>query len=138
MNEPLDGLLPVETGPLPESTNELYLDILRKCLTRALFAKKVERHTIDPGRYHLRMINKILRKVLTPMNLELVHLRASGPEDYIESTHAAYSRMEDAETMLGIKQLDQMQACIEDIVERDIPGDILEAGVWRGEIGRAS
>ena len=34
--------------------------------------------------------------------------------------------------MVGIQQLDQMQFCINDVIDRRIPGDLLEAGVWRG------
>lgn len=38
-------------------------------------------------------------------------------------------------TMIGRKRLDDLEACL-DIVERDrIPGDLLEAGVWRGGAG---
>lgn len=70
--------------------------------------------------------------MLSPLHLELVQLKQSEPADYIESTHAARTRMEDAETMLGIRQLDQMQACITDVIMRKVPGDVLEAGVWRG------
>lgn len=127
-----DFLSVIETHPLPETSADLYLDLLKRCLTRALFAKEVVRSTIDPGRLYLRLLNKALLAMLTPLNLELVHLKQSGIGDYIESAHAGRTRMEGAETMLGIKQLDQMQACITDIVRRNVPGDILEAGVWRG------
>jgi hypothetical protein len=109
--------LSIKTYPTPKTSYELYLDLLKRCLTRTLFAKGLDRHTIDPGRLYLRFINKLLRTLLKPFHLELVRLIPSSAEDYIESTHAASSRMEDAETMLGIKQLDQMQACIIDVIE---------------------
>lgn len=35
-------------------------------------------------------------------------------------------------TMIGQKRLRNIRTCIEDIVARNIPGDVLEAGVWRG------
>ena len=38
----------------------------------------------------------------------------------------------DAETMIGLKRLDQLAACVTDVCEQGIPGDLLEAGVWRG------
>jgi hypothetical protein len=38
----------------------------------------------------------------------------------------------DAETMVGLKRLDSLQCCIERVLEDDVPGDLLEAGVWRG------
>jgi O-methyltransferase len=37
-----------------------------------------------------------------------------------------------AVTMVGIKRLDNIQACAEDVLRNDIPGDFLEAGAWRG------
>src|SRR6201999_2172359 len=42
------------------------------------------------------------------------------------------NRVEDAETMLGTRQLDHMQQCIADVIERGVAGDLIEAGVWRG------
>ena len=37
-----------------------------------------------------------------------------------------------AHTMVGIPRLDNLQQCIESVIAQDVPGDILEAGVWRG------
>ena len=34
--------------------------------------------------------------------------------------------------MLGTRQLDHMQRCIVDVLTRNIAGDLIEAGVWRG------
>lgn len=37
-----------------------------------------------------------------------------------------------AHTMIGLKRLENIQHCIEDVLLDDIPGDFIEAGVWRG------
>jgi hypothetical protein len=37
-----------------------------------------------------------------------------------------------AQTMIGWKRLENIQACVEDILERGVPGDLIETGVWRG------
>lgn len=37
-----------------------------------------------------------------------------------------------AHTMIGRKRLDNLQYCLEQILAQGIPGDLLEAGVWRG------
>jgi len=34
--------------------------------------------------------------------------------------------------MIGLRRLDNIQFCIERIIEERVPGDLLEAGVWRG------
>jgi Macrocin-O-methyltransferase (TylF) len=35
-------------------------------------------------------------------------------------------------TMIGLKRLDNIQECIEKIIEDGVPGDLIETGVWRG------
>ena len=35
-------------------------------------------------------------------------------------------------SMLPIARLDNLQNCIEDVVKSNVPGDLIEAGVWRG------
>ena len=35
-------------------------------------------------------------------------------------------------TMVGMKRLDNIQYCIETVLRDAVPGDFLEAGVWRG------
>lgn len=37
-----------------------------------------------------------------------------------------------AETMVGMKRLGILRGCLERVFADDIPGDVLEAGVWRG------
>lgn len=37
-----------------------------------------------------------------------------------------------AETMVGLKRLENVDQCIRTVLDEKIPGDFLEAGVWRG------
>jgi hypothetical protein len=37
-----------------------------------------------------------------------------------------------AHTMIGMKRLDNIQFCVEDVLARSIQGDLIETGVWRG------
>jgi Macrocin-O-methyltransferase (TylF) len=37
-----------------------------------------------------------------------------------------------AHTMIGIHRLDNLHFCIEDVLARGVPGDLMETGVWRG------
>jgi hypothetical protein len=109
----------------------LYLDLLKKTLTRSLVAKGMERHTIAPLGPKSKLIHTFNR-MAAGLGLEMVRLRKSTAEDYLESGHAATNRVEDAETMLGTRQLDHAQKCIVDVLKRNVAGDVLEAGVWRG------
>lgn len=109
----------------------LYLNLMKKALTRELVAKAVERHTIRPEGPKSWLLAQLNRAAVS-FGAEIVRLKASSREDYVESGHEAGDRVEDAETMLGTRQLDHMQRCIADVLENNVPGDLLEAGVWRG------
>lgn len=37
-----------------------------------------------------------------------------------------------AHTMIGLRRLDNIQACAESILRENVPGDFFETGVWRG------
>lgn len=37
-----------------------------------------------------------------------------------------------AHTMIGLKRLGNLQFCVEDALANDVPGDLIETGVWRG------
>jgi len=37
-----------------------------------------------------------------------------------------------AHTMIGIHRLDNLHFCVEDVLARQVPGDLMETGVWRG------
>jgi O-methyltransferase len=37
-----------------------------------------------------------------------------------------------AESMIGLYRLDNLQRCIVDVLRRGVPGDLIEAGAWRG------
>jgi hypothetical protein len=91
-------VLAVKTNPIPQTSEELYLDLLKKTLTRAQVAP------------------------------------SGDPMCYMEPVHMTNGRVEDAETMIGTKQLDNIQFCVTDVLRRKVPGDLIEAGVWRGGV----
>jgi hypothetical protein len=37
-----------------------------------------------------------------------------------------------AHTMIGLKRLENIQYCVEDALANNVPGDLIETGVWRG------
>lgn len=39
-----------------------------------------------------------------------------------------------AHTMAGLKRLDNVQTCFEQVLRDDVPGDLIETGVWRGGV----
>ena len=35
-------------------------------------------------------------------------------------------------TMIGKKRLENLRQCVEDVIRKDVPGDLVETGVWKG------
>ena len=100
------------------SIEERYLAVLRKVLTRS-FSEQAYAE-IPPNR---RTRGKALRyaayaslqRVLRPMNLALVQRNRST-----------------GETMMGLGALENLHFCLHEVRAHDVPGDLVEAGVWRG------
>jgi hypothetical protein len=38
----------------------------------------------------------------------------------------------EAETMIGMRRLKNLEYCVASVLERNVPGDLVETGVWRG------
>jgi O-methyltransferase len=66
-------------------------------------------------------LGKPRRKLTDWKTWEFARLRATGRDWPSE-----------AETMIGRVRLDHLQQCVERVLKQEIPGDLLEAGVWRG------
>lgn len=104
---------------------ELYLDLLKKCLTRYMFDEIYQ--VVEPRKGSLqRVLYTMLRPFLLRYQLQLVRrvqleVRAEGRDWPIE-----------AETMIGLKRLDNLQYCIVNVLQQGVPGDLIECGVWRG------
>lgn len=37
-----------------------------------------------------------------------------------------------AHTMIKLERMNNVQKCVEDVLKKDVPGDLIETGVWRG------
>jgi O-methyltransferase len=106
---------------------ELYLDLLKKCLTRYLFGEAYQ--LALPRRRTLRWaLVQPVRSVLAAMNLELVRRVPFDPKVRAEG----HDQPAEAETMIGLYRLDNLQDCVTDVLRRGVPGDLIETGAWRG------
>jgi O-methyltransferase len=109
------------------SLEELYLDLLKKCLTRYGFSEKFEKY--EPRRGSLkRALEAPIRLLLRLRRLELVRAKSFNAHDRAEGRDWPL----EAETMIGLRRLDNLQFCITDLLQRKVPGDFIETGVWRG------
>ncbi|ORB72145.1 TylF/MycF/NovP-related O-methyltransferase [Mycobacterium scrofulaceum] len=98
-------------------TRSAYLDLLRRNLTRY-------------GSDELVPVgwNYFGRPVFSTRKFMLVRKRPFNP-------HARGLGLDwpaDALTMIGMERLTSLQRCVETVLEDDVPGDLVECGVWRG------
>lgn len=106
------------------SPAELYLDLLKKCLTRSIFGEKYRSLPADNNNLLLKTVSKWLA------NQDLQIVRAARFDQHAREEGLDWP--EEGETMIGLKRLQNLQDCIADVVQQNVPGDLIETGVWRG------
>lgn len=107
-------------------TRELYLDLLRGALTREAFPEKFVPVSLAsaPRRAFARAL----------ASRQLVLCRRWEPADLRELRATGSDWPSEADTMVGPLRLRNVQACAERTLRERVPGDFLEAGVWRGGV----
>lgn len=108
-----------------KSAAELYLDLLKKCLTRLVFEEPYA--AVHPRSAAQAKVVAVLQLVLARRRLEIVRRQPRGSGRLTGRDWPAQ-----AETMIGVRRLENIQACVVDVLDRNIPGDLIETGVWRG------
>jgi len=108
----------------------LYLELLKKTLTFGLWEEPPV--PLKEFNYQRRFYKKvpitIVSELLGWLNLELYKKSDLSPKEKEEGRHWPVY----AHTMIGLKRLDNLQFCLESVIRNHIPGDLIEAGVWRG------
>lgn len=107
------------------SFEERYLDLLKGCLTRHLFIDE-EVDDVEGAGWKAIAYSPV-RRFLNDRGLRLV--RTGGDRD---DRAEGLTWPKRAETMVGLRRLDNVQACVTDVIQRGVPGDLIETGVWRG------
>ena len=107
------------------SAAELYLDLLKRVLTRSLFDRQYHRFEFAKGDPR-RSLFQPVAALLSRRRLELV--KRVDPAARAEGRDWPA----DAESMIGMKRMDNLQQCVTDVLRRGVPGDLIETGVWRG------
>jgi O-methyltransferase len=98
----------------------LYLDLLRRNLTRYGMRERM------PARWPLR--RRLLLKTVNTLNT-----MPQGVSPFSERKRdLGLDWPAEAETMIGLQRLTSLQRCVETVLADDIPGDLVECGVWRG------
>jgi O-methyltransferase len=124
---PRGGSSPV-VPPLQRSGDteiSLYLDLLKRCLTRTLVLEQYGEWT--PRKWVHRAFAPV-EALLSRHRLEIVRRGSTA----VDLRRLGLECPAQAETMLSLKRLDNIQRCIVEILSTDVPGDVIETGVWRG------
>jgi hypothetical protein len=86
----------------------MYLDLLKRCVTNLVYQDSAVRYFAeDPD-----------DSPIAPFSLDR---RLTG-RDWPSQAH----------TMIGMHRLNNIQTLVEDILREQVPGDLIETGVWRG------
>lgn len=112
------------------SPETLYLDLLKKALTFTLWKEPgipIEAFAYRRPGLSRRVIHLVAR-ALGRFDLRLV--REARYDDAQRIEGAVWPMY--ADTMIGLKRLDNIQTCIETVLRDRIEGDFIETGVWRG------
>ena len=109
----------------PDRAATLYLDLLRRCLTRSAFPERWRAYR--PKSLFRQTVTRLARS-FTKRPLEVVERRPVDPA----ARAAGTDWPEEALTMMGEKRLLHLEGCVRTVVRDGVPGDLLEAGVWRG------
>jgi hypothetical protein len=108
---------------------DLYLDLLKKCLTYYLWGESTS--TFDPSEVRSRprrVLISALNRFLNKRGLVVMRRFEFDPKKREEGIDWPPL----ADTMIGLKRLDNLQQCLEYIIRHGVAGDVIETGVWRG------
>jgi O-methyltransferase len=104
-------------------TKELYLDLMKRCLTNSIYGY-AEFAPVAPD-------SKVKKLVVEALNKRGMQVVRPSPFD-AEKREMGKDWPPFAHTMIGFKRLNNIQQCIEEVIQNDVPGDLIETGVWRG------
>lgn len=109
---------------------QLYLDMMKKTLSFSLWPEPLiplEVYNFLRSGPRRALVNAAVR-ALSGTNIRLAFVQNFTDEERQEGkVWPGY-----AHTMIGMKRLDNLQYCIETVLQEGIAGDLIETGVWRG------
>jgi O-methyltransferase len=120
-----------DTKTTADDLRDLYLDLVKRSLTGAL----AEDNDSILGGVRMQGAKSLKKRaanavagVAGKLDLEITYKKPYDP-DARESGLDWPAR---AESMIGLKRMTNIQESIAAIIEDDVPGDLIETGVWRG------
>lgn len=106
---------------------DLYLDVMAKMLTRYGFEGRNVTVKL-PARSYESYLWDLTRGAMKGRDIRMVE----AAEFDHEAREVGRDWPADAETMIGMKRLANVRACVESVIADGVPGDLIETGAWRG------
>ncbi len=103
---------------------KLYIDLVKKALTASIYEESGWENTLCSNNH----FKKLLLTALSKNSLLLVKCKQFDKTKRQEGRDWPLFGY----TMAGHLRLDNLELCIEDVLTNEVPGDFIEAGVWRG------
>jgi O-methyltransferase len=111
----------------PLTAEQLYLDLMKKSLTFLLYGVEDEYLPLPrPRNPFKRLVFDSLKK----RKIELLVPKVKNLDVRFDGTEWPLPKL--ALTAIGMTGLNNLQFCVEDVLSRDVPGDLIETGTWRG------
>ena len=103
----------------------LYLERMKHCLINTIYGDNEFISVSNTRWFLLRRLNDLFKIA----GMQIVYKK---PHEKIRRKHGLPVYPLSAHTMIGISRLNYLQRCIDEVLEEKVPGDFIEAGVWRG------
>ncbi len=109
----------------------LYLDLLKRSLTGALAEDNDSIlggvRTAGSTSWKRRVANYV-GEAARRVNVEIAYKKPYVPS--LREVGRDWPAR--AESMIGLRRMENIQHCVQAVIDDDVPGDLIEAGVWRG------
>ena len=113
-----------------ELSTELYLDLMKRVLCFTLWPEPATKvRNFNNHKFPRKQIGNLLMTLLrryTNLHLATRFVVSDSRRELGEVWPVC------AHTMVGMRRLSNIQTCLETVIDENIPGDVIETGVWRG------
>ena len=125
------------TGLWSEDLAERYIETMKHTLCDSFHVDRLsigKRQVIPRTSLSLKqLVRRVATAMLKPQGIGLYFEdNGTDPEAAKKARENGTDWPECADTMIGLKRLNNVQMCVTDVVRRGVPGDLIETGVWRG------
>lgn len=115
----------LSTNELTTNARLLYLDLMKRVLLNTTYGDAEHIPIIPQSSQEQDLLDRGKRTGLLLVRERMVDMpsRLEGRE---------WPQPQHVHSMMGQKRLDNLQHCVFDVLNKGVPGDLIETGVWRG------